>query len=244
MKKLNCDYTVTNINGVIINKGHFNYSLSHYIYALYQKNFLYSSNVKPSLFWDSFGESLQNISLVAFAFVNNTPQILNKKTKVGVAKMMHAFGYFAFKDIGANDPLFIKNNRNRVYLVDSINSAAMSFGYKIPNKKPTNNYARLYMATFDSYSNKELINKNGTFKLKIVDPKGKNTLDNELINRYNEYKQKVLEKLDKPLEYKINFSWGAIKVYISKHEINKSGNNVEVFCGDDVYVYVEELLKF
>lgn len=131
MKKLNFNYILTDQQGRVLKNGHIKYSISHFIYALYQKNYTTSP---ASMFWRSFNNALNNIGLVAFAFVNHTPQALNSSSRVGIIKLLHAFGYFAFYDITGTYPIF-RRIKERVWLVDYQFNRAMSFHVKTPSKK-------------------------------------------------------------------------------------------------------------
>ena len=61
MKKLNFDYNLYDANGVLSQKGHINYSISHFIYVQYQKTYLQFAGKpmpSPQHFWNNFKDAI------------------------------------------------------------------------------------------------------------------------------------------------------------------------------------------
>lgn len=237
MKKLNFDYVLTNPLGKILKSGHIKYSISHYIYALYQNNFIKSP---ASGFWQSFNDALNNIGVVAFAFANHSPQILNTSSRIGITRMLHAFGYFAFHDITGTFPFFQRINK-RIWLIDPRSNQAMSFHFQIPPKKPASTYSNLFMASFSNTKN--FVNQNGTFTMKIVDPIGSNTVDNESIKKHAAYRKKVLSELQEAKIFEFNDNSTSLMITIAKDSIPHLEKCSDKFSDGTIFIYVEEQLK-
>ena len=241
MKKLNFDYLLTNTSGALLQRGHIKYSISHFIYSLYQKTYINATCT--DIFWSAFHSALKNMWAVSIAFATNSPQILNKTSRIGIMKMLHSFGYFAFYDITKNSPIFVKNSNGRVYLVDYKSNQAMSFGFSIPTSIPKNTYSKFYMASFVCNNQNSIVNKDGTFTLKIVDPIGDNIIDDRAILNHQEYKKAILDQLVEPKIYELNFKSTRLKVYISKQPLPHLQHITEYFSDEEIYIYVEELLQ-
>ena len=247
MKKLNFDYNLYDANGVLLQKGHINYSISHFIYVQYQKTYLrYAGKTMPSPqhFWNNFNATLniKNTGNMFFAFVNNQPQFLNKTSKVGAMQIMQAFGYFAFCDIVGAYPIFVRSNK-RVYLEEPSSHSGMSFHFDIPQKQPTKAYHKLFMSTFVSNGTMSLVNEQGTFSLKIVDPTGSKGIDDTAAKSYFDNKNKVLEDLNGTKEFSVKNENINLTVYISKTPIDELDERLDGYTDGEIYIYVKENLK-
>lgn len=252
MKKLNFDYTLYDVSGAILKSGHINYSISHFIYALYQKIYAYQKKQIPPYiptpqdFWDSFRKALdeKQTGNVFFAFANNQPQFLNRSTRVGILRIMQSFGYFAMHDITGTYPIFNKVN-GRVFLEDTCSNYGMSFHFNNPAKSPKHSYSKLFMSTFDTPNNgnMSLVNQQNTFKLKIIDPVGSGQKNDEAIREYLGNKRIILDDLQATKEFYVNFDFASFKVSVSKTPIYELNDKLDSFTDNEIYIYVEELLK-
>lgn len=249
MKKLNFDYNLYNKNGKWLQKGHINYSISHFIYVQYQKTYLqYTGKTipTPQHFWNNFKDAIneKNKGNMFFAFTQNQPQMLNKTSKSGAMQIMHAFGYFAFHDITGTYPFFTRRgNHGRVFLEEPSSQSGMSFHFGIPQKQPTQSYSKLFMATFEQNGNYSLVNEQGTFLLRIVDPIGDKRTDDIAAKSYLDNKNKVLEDLNGIKEFSVKTKNVNLTIYISKEPIAEFDGKLDSYTDGEIYIYVRENLK-
>lgn len=242
MRRLKIDYTVYNFNGGVQKSGHINYSLSHFIYALFQKNYI--KNISAHSFWSSLNNVLTNASmgLVYYAFMQNNPSILTKALKKGIFNLMHSFGYFVFHDICGTYPIFVKLS-SRVYVVDIFRNQAMSFHFSLPSKKISNPFNSLYMTTFVVGQNMSLLHAKDTFKLKIVDPVSSGQTDNSYIKEYNMKKDEVLLDLIDSKEFIVKFNSLSLKITISLDPLKQARDEGNLFSDGEILIVIEEQLK-
>lgn len=225
MKRINFDYKVYQQNGIVLTGGHFNYSLSHYIYALYQSQLALGDN--PSHFWSSLKKALSSINIGNLYFLfTDEGHLYGGPLESGAKALLHAMGYFAFGDIIKAKPTFVYrplHGKNRLCLSDQNAYSGMVF---LKNKPVYSPFQRVYAASFEVNNHEpSLLFDDKTFHLNILDPEYSPTISwREDVKEVLAKEQAVLERLKanggcEKIEWKTHYGTVRIAFSLSKPEI-------------------------
>lgn len=251
MKKLSCYYEVVNTTGVLLTNGNFNYSLSHYMFALFQsQNF----NLPTNKIYSNFQNILNStwMGSLCLVFANQAPvSILTDKMRIATMQLLHSFGYFALKDMGYQSLSFVnrnqkssfinKNHTNRTYLFGVKNSqtVAMTFHFTIPNQKLKQICSNMFMTKYIPSKGNTLIHNQSKFKIKIVDPVEEGLVrSKEIENMHFEQTERIRKWIGMSgREFVRIFDNIKIRIILSCIPIEKTGERVDIYESDGIFVY-------
>lgn len=247
MKRLSCYYEVVNTSGVLLTNGNFNYSLSHYIFTLFQsQNF----NLPTNKIYANFQNILNStwMGSLCLVFANQAPvSILTGKMRIATMQLLHSFGYFALKDMGYQSLSFINRNHklpfanNRTYLFgrNNLQTAAMTFHFTLPRQKLKHICSNMFMTQFVPAKGNTLIHNQNKFKIKIVDPVEEGLVgSNEIENMYFELAERMREWIGiSGREFVRIFDNIKVRIILSCIPIEKKSECIDVYESDGIFVY-------
>ena len=216
---------------------HINYSLSHYISALYKIQRMRKWNMPVKVFWRGF-KALINNNLQQVLFVKQGASLLNK---MQLFNCLHAFGYFIFHDLFPNSNPIKHPLINKRFILCDYNHA-MSFHYDASSSKYKYNYnGKHCKASFSYNSTTQTINiVNNSYVIDVIDPtmKSKNTINYEkALEDYNSYHKTLVDYIREIGEYVIvNNKEMGIKIVLSAKDKHIECDDIcEI---DGFYIYI------
>lgn len=181
MTRLSFKYVLSDNQGKILKTSkQFNFSLSHYIYALYKR--VLACNTKTI---DEYYRLLKlainskNCGYIYWLFTskNNPTNHKVKQLQESCFALLQAFGYFAFEDILQTAPAFISyiaktgGKRGKLFLSCPNGTSGMSFHKSVNHSAPKHPFKKLYMTSFRvNNANYSIVQNDGTYILDVIDP--------------------------------------------------------------------------
>lgn len=177
MTRLSFRYVLTNNQGKIIKESkQFNFSLSHYIYALYKRILTCEAKTTDECYrLLKLAISSKNYGNIYRVFTSNGKS--EDELETSCFTLLRAFGYFAFEDILRTKPTFISYKtdpsckKGNIFLSCPNGISGMSFHKSVRCQVPVHPFKKLYMTSFMvNNTNFSIVQNDGTYILSIVDP--------------------------------------------------------------------------